>query len=90
MSTRMLYKYPGPYEMQDGKYDQLIVEETDEKALNAALKDGWCYTMPEARTGEKPVPAKPPKVEGTESTETAKPKQTAQSILDKAKNLVKG
>lgn len=53
--TRALYKYPGPFEFQDGKYDYLVVLE-DEKADH--LKNGWHLTLAEARAAAKPA-AKP-------------------------------
>jgi hypothetical protein len=37
----MLYKKPGPHKIMDGMYDYIVVDKCDEKAYNAALKDGW-------------------------------------------------
>lgn len=42
----MVYKYPGLHQLQDGKYDYLIVEDED---VEGALADGWHRTAAEAK-----------------------------------------
>lgn len=45
-NNTMLYKFPGPHQQQDGKYDQLVVLDED---IDAALAEGWFLTPPEAK-----------------------------------------
>lgn len=61
----MLYKCPGPYDIHDGHYDYIIVDASEDGALDAALADGWSLTTPEARavyeaaqSGDAPIEAK--------------------------------
>ena len=44
--TRLLYKYPGPFELQDGNYDYVIVPE---KEVDSHLKLGWSMTPAQAK-----------------------------------------
>lgn len=56
----MLYKRPGPHEIHEDMFDYIIVEDD---AVEAALKDGWCKTTDEAKSGEKPKRARKVKAE---------------------------
>lgn len=44
---QMVYKAGGPHEIHGGKFDYLIVQDSDE--LVAALGGGWALTTDEAR-----------------------------------------
>ena len=56
----MLYKHPGPHNIHEDMLDYIIV---DDDAVEAALKDGWCKTTDEAKSGEKPKRARKVKAE---------------------------
>lgn len=59
----MLYKHPGPHEIHGDMFDYIIV---DEDAVEGAIKDGWCKTTDEAKTGVKPVAKRGRKVKAAE------------------------
>lgn len=44
---KMLYRYPGNVELQDGNYGTLTVK--DEAEETQAVSDGWFETMAEAK-----------------------------------------
>lgn len=44
--TTMLYRQPGPHQLQDGKYDYLVVPDTE---IEQTLADGWFLTTAEAK-----------------------------------------
>jgi hypothetical protein len=44
----MLYKHPGKYEIHGSNFDYIIVDEVD---IDQAIKDGWCLTTCEAKSG---------------------------------------
>lgn len=44
---RMLYKAGGPHEIHGGRFDTLIVDDSDE--LDAALANGWHLNTDEAK-----------------------------------------
>lgn len=46
---KMLYRYPGDVQLQDGNYGTLIVENEAEETQ--AIADGWFSTMVEAKVG---------------------------------------
>lgn len=46
---KMLYKYPGNIELQDGKYSLKTVKDEDEESV--AMDDGWSLTTVEAKHG---------------------------------------
>lgn len=48
MTKTMLYKHPGKHKLHGDMFDYIVTEDVD-----AALKDGWHLTTPEA-LGEKP------------------------------------
>jgi len=51
---KMLYKFPGNTQLQDGNYDLLTVGNVDEH--DAALVNGWFETISEAKIGlPKPI-----------------------------------
>ena len=50
--TTMVYKSPGPHELQGEKVDYKVVEDDQ---IEKALDDGWFRTIPEA-VGEVEVP----------------------------------
>lgn len=54
---RMIYKTGGPHEIHGGRFDYLIVHDTDE--LDAALADGWAMTTTEATAAAAPKPVAP-------------------------------
>ena len=39
----MLYKHPGKHKIHGNMFDHIVTEDVD-----AAIKDGWCLTTPEA------------------------------------------
>ncbi len=55
MTKTMLYKHPGPHKIHDNKFDYIVTEDID-----AALKDGWFLTTPEALEGIEPKPSPEP------------------------------
>lgn len=44
--TTMLYRQPGPHQLQDGKYDYRVVLDAD---IEQTLADGWFLTPAEAK-----------------------------------------
>jgi hypothetical protein len=70
LDSRMLYKYPGEFQLQDDKWDYIIVPETE---VEEKLKEGWFLTSPDAKEAYlkgkvaekkaevKPVPSIDPK-----------------------------
>jgi hypothetical protein len=63
----MLYKSPGPHDIHGGKFDYVIV---DEEGVDAALKDGWSLTTPEALAKAEAVGVK--EAVSTKATKTTK------------------
>ncbi len=55
---KMMYKYPSetPFysELQDGKYDTIIVDDVEEET--DAITEGWFLTSPEAKEAGKVEP----------------------------------
>ena len=47
MTKTMLYKYPGKHKIHGDMFDYIVTEDID-----AALKDGWSLTTPEAKNGK--------------------------------------
>lgn len=52
----MVFKYPGPHQLQDGGYDYITVEEAEVEA-HVAL--GWSRTPAEAKAKATAVPQDP-------------------------------
>jgi hypothetical protein len=49
MTKTMLYKHPGKHKVHGNMFDHIVTEDID-----AALKDGWFLTTPEALKGGEP------------------------------------
>jgi len=64
MTKTMLYKHPGPHKIHGNKFDYVVTED-----IEAALKDGWFLTTPEALEAGQPKAEPEPKPE----PETIKP-----------------
>lgn len=45
----MLYRAPGPHEIDDAHLDYTIVDAAEEGAIEAAIADGWFLTSPAAK-----------------------------------------
>lgn len=45
----MLYKHPGKHKIHGNKFDYIVTEDID-----AAIKNGWCLTTPEALDCDDP------------------------------------
>lgn len=45
----MMFKAPGPHEIDDAHLDYTIVDADEEGAIDAALAEGWFLTSPEAK-----------------------------------------
>ncbi len=54
----MLYKHPGKHKIHGDMFDYIIV---DKEAVESAIKDGWCKTTDEAKSGVKPKRGRKPK-----------------------------
>lgn len=50
MSKTMVYKFPGPFPLQDGGYDYKVVADED---IQAATGEGWHLTPMEARAAHE-------------------------------------
>jgi len=46
----MIYKYPGPHQLDDGGYDYIVVDAPD---VEKKLKEGWSRTPQEAKKASK-------------------------------------
>lgn len=71
----MLYKRGGPHELQDGRYDHIIVDAVD---VQQHLEAGWFLTPAEATEAAKPKAA-------DSSIDTAPPART--ELESKAREL---
>ena len=53
MTKTMLYKHPGKHKIHGDMFDYIVTEDID-----AALKDGWSLTTPEAKGEDNSAPTR--------------------------------
>lgn len=92
--ARMLYKLGSKFKTDLGTFDNIVVDQCDEKKFNATLNDGFYMTQAEAVAKKHDKPTDPPPVE-KEVVSTAQvqppPKELskAEKGLQKAKDKLK-
>lgn len=80
----MVYRCPGPHQRKGGTFDTRGVKSQEE--LEAALKDGWFETLPEAIEGKASLKELPPETPPTREELEQKAKELGISFAPNIKD----
>ena len=80
-NNTMLYKMPGKHRFHGGEYDYMIVDSDDVAAFQAAKRDGWHETTPEAKNAYEASQAPKVAVEGSPKLGRPPKKQVEQNTI---------